>query len=205
MKKYIFFFIVFIALGNAKTFAQADTACVGSSGNVYDVVPTAGSTFSWSLKNSLGTIVPIAGRTDSILITYGTVSGIDTLRLVETGPSGCKGDTMKLAVVILPSISAVISGTDSICVNNLSLNKLRITFTGISPWNATYTDGVTPVSITGITSNPYIFNSPLYLSAGIRTFSLLSAGASGSCPAVISGNGSITVFPKPVSSGISHY
>lgn len=205
MKKFIGFIILLVAFGNTKTFAQADTACAGSSGNIYDVLPSVGSTFSWSLKNSLGTIFPVAGRTDSILITYGSVPGIDTLRLVETGPSGCKGDTMKLAVIILPNISAVISGTDSICVNNLSLNKLRITFTGSGPWNATYTDGITPVSITGITSNPYIFNSPLYLSAGIRTFSLLSASAFSGCPAVVNGNGSITVFPKPASSGISHY
>jgi hypothetical protein len=205
MKKIIGFIILLVAFGNTKTFAQADTTCAGSSGNIYDIVPSAGSTFSWSLKNSLGTIVPISGRTDSILITYGSTAGIDTLRMVETGPSGCLGDTMKLAVIILPNITAVISGTDSICVNNLSANRLRVTFTGTSPWNITYTDGTTPVSITGITANPYIFNSPIYSTTGIRTFSLTNASATGSCPAVLSGSGNITVFPKPVSSGISHY
>lgn len=205
MKKIIGFIILLVAFGNTKTFAQADTTCAGSSGNIYDVVPNAGSTFSWSLKNSLGTIIPIAGRSDSIFITYGSTAGIDTLRMVETGPSGCLGDTMKLAVIILPNITAVISGTDSICVNNLSANRLRVTFTGTSPWNITYTDGTTPVSITGITTNPYIFNSPIYTTIGIRTFSLTNASATGSCPAVLSGSGNISVYSKPISSGISHY
>ncbi len=205
MKKLIVILLVIVAFGNSKTFAQTDTACAGSSGNRYDIIPNAGSTYTWSLKNSLGTIVTIAGRTDSILITYGTVTGIDTLRVIERGPSGCFGDTMKLAILIVPNITAVISGTDSICVNNSSVNKLQVAFTGSSPWDITYTDGLTPVSISGITTNPYIFSSPLYSTTGIRTFSLTTASGNGSCPAIISGSGSVTVFPKPTLSGISHY
>lgn len=205
MRKLITIIILFVALGNIKTFAQADTACAGSIGNIYDVVPNIGSTYSWSLKNNLGTIALVTGRSDSILISYGVVSGIDTLRLVEIGPSGCFGDTMKLAVIILPNVTATISGTDSICVNNLSLNSLQIVLTGSSPWNITYTDGVTPVTVTAIASSPYTFSSPVYATAGIRTFNITSASGTGSCPAVISGSGSITVFPKPSTSSISHY
>jgi hypothetical protein len=203
--KLITILTIILAFGITKTYAQADTACAGSSTNIYDVPPNAGSTYTWSLKNSLGTIVPIAGRTDSILITYGTVPGIDTLRLIETGPSGCLGDTMKLAVIILPNVTATISGTDSICVNNASVGRLRVVLTGSTSWNITYTDGTTPISVTGITASPYIFNSPTYSTQGVRTFTLTSVSGIGSCPAAISGSGSVRVFPKPGAVTISHY
>jgi len=205
MKKIITILTLLLAFGITKTFAQADTACAGSSANIYDVNPIVGSTYTWSLKNNLGTIVPVAGRTDSILITYGSVAGIDTLRLVETGPTGCFGDTMKLAVIILPNVTATISGTDSICVNNASIGQLQIALTGSTSWNITYTDGTTPVTVNGITTSPYIFNSPTYTTAGIRTFTVTSATGIGSCPAALSGSGSVSVFPKPAAVSINHY
>jgi hypothetical protein len=117
--------------------------------------------------------------------------------LVEIGPSGCFGDTVKMSIVILPTVNASISGTDSICINNASIAKLNITFTGTSPWNVTYTDGTTPVTVNGITSSPYLINTPVYTTAGIKTFTITSASGLGSCPANLSGSGNITVFPKP--------
>ncbi len=196
MKK-IFTLFSLVLLITTTAFAQSDSVCSGANNKIYDVSPSLGSTYSWSLKNGLGTINTVAGRTDSILINYGTTAGIDTLRLVEIGPSGCFGDTVKMSIVILPTVNATISGTDSICINNSSLAKLNITLSGTSPWNVTYTDGTTPVTVNGITSSPYLINSPVYATAGIKTFTITSATGLGSCPANISGSGNITVFPKP--------
>lgn len=196
MKK-IFTLLSLVLLITTTAFAQSDSVCSGANNKIYDVSPSLGSTYSWSLKNGLGTINTVAGRTDSILINYGTTPGIDTLRLVEIGPSGCFGDTVKMSIVILPTVNATISGTDSICINNSSLAKLNITLSGTSPWNVTYTDGTTPVTVNGITSSPYLINTPVYATAGIKTFTITSATGLGSCPANISGSGNITVFPKP--------
>ena len=110
-----------------------------------------------------------------------------------------------MRIYILPGVSASISGTDSICVNNFSLAKLRIIFTGTNPWNVTYTDGITPITINGITTSPFIFNSPIYLTAGIRTFTILSASGINSCPANINGSASINVFSKPGTISIIKY
>lgn len=196
MKK-IFTLLSLVLLITTTAFAQSDSVCSGANNKIYDVSPSLGSTYSWSLKNGLGSINTVAGRTDSILINYGTTPGIDTLRLVEIGPSGCFGDTVKMSIVILPTVNATISGTDSICINNSSLAKLNITLSGTSPWNVTYTDGTTPVTVNGITSSPYLINTPVYATAGIKTFTITSATGLGSCPANISGSGNITVFPKP--------
>lgn len=210
MKKILTFLIIFAAsITNYHLLAQStispDSVCSGSV-HVYDVNPTAGSIYNWSLQGgaSFGTITPVSGRTDSISISYSTTTGTDTLMLVEVGPTGCISDTVKLAIVKLPAITVLLSGTDSICINSASSARLSLTFTGTPPFNVTYTDGTTPATITTST-NPYLITSPVYTSAGVFPYSIISASGVGSCPANISGSGSVTVFPKPNPGAINHY
>lgn len=182
-----------------------DTVCAGST-ITYDVDPSIGSTYSWSLQGgtSFGTINTISGRPDSISITFSATTGTDTLRLVEIGPTGCTSDTVKLAILKLPAISVAITGTDSICNNSASSGKLQLTFTGTPPYNVTYTDGTTPVTI-NTSLNPYPITSPIYTSTGVRNFTITTATGVGSCPANTSGTASVTVFPKPNPGAIKHY
>ncbi|MEB3150836.1 MAG: hypothetical protein VKL60_17695 [Sphaerospermopsis sp.] len=210
MKKILTFLFVFIAsIANyhllAQSTASPDTVCIGSV-HVYDVNPTAGSTYIWSLQkgSNFGTITPLAGRTDSISISYSTSTGTDTLMLVEIGPTGCFSDTVKLALVKLPAITVVLSGTDSICINNASSARLSLTFTGTPPFNVTYTDGTTPATIS-TSANPHLITSPVYTTTGVFPYSIISAFGLGSCPAISSGSGSIRVFPRPNPGAINHY
>lgn len=198
MKKIVLLLSLILTVSIVNTYAQTQTVCTNSMNMKYDINPSVGSTYSWSLKYGLGTITTISGRTDSILINYGSISGTDTLRVVEIGPTGCIGDTAKYRILVLPNLVATISGTDSICINNASIGKLRVTFTGnAGPWNITYTDGTTPVTVNGITTSPYIFNSPVYSSVGIRTYTITSLTSSNICSSTIAGTGSVRVFPKP--------
>jgi hypothetical protein len=210
MRKLTAFMVMVLFYGTSKLAAQStvspDTVCANANNKIYKVAMNVGSTYHWTLKNSMGIInTPLSTRTDSIAINYGSVSGIDTLKLVEQGPSGCLGDTVTMAIFILPPVTASISGTDSICVNNMSLGKISISFTGIGPWDFTYTDGLNPVFINGIITSPYIINSPIYSTSGIRPYSIVKASGLKSCAANMSGSASITVFPKPNTSSISHY
>ena len=198
MKKIILLLSLILTISIVKINAQTQTVCTNSTNMKYDVNPSAGSTYSWSLKNGLGTITTISGRTDSILINYGSITGTDTLRVVEIGPTGCIGDTAKYRILVLPNLVAAISGTDSICINSASIGKLRVSFTGnAGPWNMTYSDGVTPVTVNGITTSPYFFNSSVYGSVGIRTFTITSLTSANICAATIVGSATVRVFPKP--------
>jgi len=210
MKKIVsLLFILVLAYANNFSMAQStlspDTVCAGST-QIYDVNPSAGSTYNWTLRggSSFGTINTVAGRPDSISITYAATAGTDTLLLVEIGPTGCSSDTVKLALIILPAISVTISGTDSICINSASSGKIALNFTGTAPFNVTYTDGTNPATITTST-NPYFISTATYTTAGVFPYTIVSASGLGSCPANISGSGSVTVFPKPNPGAIQHY
>jgi hypothetical protein len=198
------FLCLILTIGIVNINAQTQSVCAGST-KIYDINPNVGSTYYWSLKNGLGTITNISGRSDSIIINYGTVTGTDTLRVVEVGSSGCKGDTAKIRILILQNLTATISGTDSICTNNASVNRINVAFTGAGPWNLSYTDGTTPVTVNNISTNPYLITSPVYSTVGIRTFTITSISAANSCPAVISGTGSVRVFAKPSTITINTY
>ncbi|MDZ4668946.1 MAG: hypothetical protein SGJ00_13855 [bacterium] len=211
MKKILLFLSISLCLAFGTSFAQStvspDTVCAGSTNKIFDVPPTPGSTYYWSLKNgtTLATITTVSGRSDSILINFGSTPGVDTLRLVEVGPTGCSSDTVKLAIVILQNITVAITGTDSICINSASSGKLQLLFTGTPPYSVTFTDGTTPVVLTGILTSPYNITSPVFNTAGVKPYTITSASGLGSCPAGVSGAASVTVFPKPTPSAISHY
>jgi len=174
--KIVILFCLIFTQGIIKVNAQSQSVCVSSS-KIYDINPNVGSTYYWSLKNGLGTITTISGRTDSIIINYGTTTGTDTLRVVEVGSSGCIGDTAKIRILILQNLTATISGTDSICTNNSSVNQISVAFTGVGPWNMSYTDGTTPVNVNNISTNPYLITTPVYTTVGVRTFSITSISA----------------------------
>ncbi len=93
--------------------------------------------------------------------------------------------------------TAAISGNGNLCQG---ATNVSIALTGTAPWTVTYTDGTTPVTVSGINSSPYTFSvspsSPTtytLVSANDTHCSALNANLTGS--AIISGaiqwNGSV--------------
>ena len=207
MTKFNHLVLVFIgALGCFISYGQSttdpDSVCAGATGKIYQVPKTAGSTYQWIVT---GGTQASGGSSDSITINWSILPGTDTLKVIEYNAIGCPGDTIKLAVVRLPLPTVVLSGTDSICINSATTAfKLQMTFTGVSPWDVTYTeDGSTKVIST--TSNPYTFNSKVYTSAGVKAYSINSLTSRLGCVGTKSGSAAVTVFPKPSTSAIRHY
>ncbi|WP_185716278.1 putative Ig domain-containing protein [Larkinella knui] len=109
--------------------------------------------------------------------------------------SGCSGSTSVTLVVTNPA-SASLSGNTTLCPGQPA--TLSVALTGTPPWSFTYTDGTTPVALSGITSSPYTFTvNP----AATTTFNLLAV-ASSEAPTggTVSGSATVTrpeVPPAP--------
>jgi hypothetical protein len=207
MKKCNFFLLVMICIFgctsvHGQSTSDPDSVCAGATGKIYQVTKTAGSNYQWIITG--GTQVS-GGTSDSITINWSTTPGTDTLKVIEYNAIGCPGDTIKLAVVRLPLPTVVLSGTDSICINSATTAfKLQMTFTGVSPWDVTYTeDGSTRTLSTS--TNPYTFNSQVYTSSGVKSYAITNVTSRLGCIGTKSGNATVTVFTKPSTSSIRHY
>lgn len=194
--------VCYMNSGYAQSTTDPDSVCAGATGKIYQVTKTAGSTYQWIVSGGTQTS---GGTSDSITITWSAVPGTDTLKVIEYNAIGCPGDTIKLAVVRLPLPTVALSGTDSICINSATtILPLTMTFTGVSPWDVTYTeDGTTRTVSTS--SNPYTFNSQVYTSSGTKSYSINSITSRLGCTGTHSGSAAVTVFPKPNTSSIRHY
>ena len=94
--------------------------------------------------------------------------------------------------------TSVISGTYAICAGATSGN-ISITLTGVPPWNLTYTDGITPVTVTGIMASPYTFtvspaSTKTYAVSALSDINLVAE------PAGRIGSALVTVNQLPVGS-----
>jgi len=183
----------------AQSTSSPDTVCSGKTGASYFVSPTAGSTYHWTVPN--GTIAS-GNNTDSITVDWSSTPGTDTIKVVEVNAHGCVGDTEKLAVYRMPLPTATLSGVDSVCYNNGT--SFTVAFTGIGPWNFTYSNGTTPTSLTNISSNPYTINSGNLI--GTETYTITAVSNKFGCVGSTAGSGShvVVVNPKPTTSAIFH-
>ncbi len=153
MIKKLFITTVFVLILATNISAQStvnpDTVCVGS--NTYYKIPnpTQGSTFTWGIYNSGGTI-ETTSQSDSIRITWQNTAGTDSLWVFETNNASCKGDTAKLTVVRVAKPTAEFDNA-TLCYGE----TLNINFSGTAPFDVEYTLNGTTVTQTGITDNPY--------------------------------------------------
>ncbi|WP_309640134.1 fibronectin type III domain-containing protein [Flavobacterium sp.] len=168
---------------------------------------TLTNTFQWNVTGP-GTISGVVGGTvewytsasGGVPIGTGTPfnpvgvsgSGLTNTNTPGTYPyyAACPNNpsVRSVANFVINGPTSVISGTGSTCSGSVPMS---IALTGTSPWTFTYTDGTTPVTVTGNTTNPYVFN----VSPSIPTNYTLTALSDASCPASstsMTGTGTVT-------------
>ncbi len=191
--------LFFVNRAKAQSTTSPDTVCAGKTGASYYVSKTAGSVYHWVVPN--GTIAS-GNNTDSITVNWSSTPGTDTIKVVEINAHGCVGDTQKLAVYRMPLPTASIAGVDSLCYNNTG-TSFNVSFTGVGPWNFTYSDGTHSTSLTNISSNPYTVNTGSLSTT--TTYTITAVSNKFGCTGSGSGSHVVVVNPKPTTSAIFHH
>lgn len=112
-------------------------------------------TSPWNLSYTDGTsLFSQTGITSNPYVVSVSPTADVTFSPVSVG-NPCAGSVSGSAAITVNSIAtAILSGSQSLCAGNPAVLTLNIT--GPSPWDLTYTDGQTPVTVTGLTQSPYL-------------------------------------------------
>lgn len=115
--------------------------------------------------------------------------------LYKIGTTWYQTNSVTVTNATIPT--AVISGSTTICQGSSA--TLSIALNGTGPWDFTYTDGTTPVTVTGQTTSPYPVNvSP----SSTKTYTLTSLSTT--CfSGITSGAVTITVNPGTVAGAVN--
>lgn len=141
---------------------SSQTICSGS--NITNIVLTSavsGTVFNW-VRNNTASVTGISssgsGNITGNLINNSTTPVTVTFTITPTA-NGCTGNPITATVTVNPRPTSVIAGNYTICANTPAPN-INISLTGTGPWNFTYSEGTAPVTVTGQTSNTFVFTAP---------------------------------------------
>ena len=181
------------------------TVCLSST-QPYGVVPTAGSTYTWTIipgSGGGGAITPGAAPNNIISVTW-TSSGVCVLRVVETTAT-CTGNPVEITVTVLPGLLPGVASADQIICYNTIPNPLSSTEpvggdgTYTYQWESSVDGGASWVAEAGGTTLTF---APAALTVSTSYHLIQTAGAS--CGTVTTNSVIITVQPELVTSPIWH-
>ena len=147
------------------------TVCNGST--LPDVSIALTGTGPWNLTYTDGTTpTAVTGiSTNPYIISAATAGTYTVTALSDANCTAQASDrTGSATVTVNARPTSVVSGGGSICSGS-ALPDVTITLTGTGPWNLTYTDGTTPATVTGTSTNPYVITGA---TAGTYTVTALS-------------------------------
>lgn len=171
--------------------------CSGSNSNEVTLNSNIqGTTFSWTAMASSYIEGFTAKGTGTIPVQFltNTSSSAGTISyLITPFLNGCAGPSSEYTIVVNPLPTAVLSGSTTACYGGTT--TLNVNLTGTAPWIITYTDDITPVTISGINTNRYSFN---VTSNTTKTYTIISVSDGLSCNGKGSGSAIVIQPARPV-------
>ncbi len=179
--------------------SPSTTVCAGTS-VTFTATPTNGGaspSYQWQVNGSdVGT--------NSATYTSTTLANNAVVRVVMTSNATCATGSPATSNTVTMTVNArptsVVSGTATTCDGTAKI--ISVALTGTGPWNLTYTDGTTPISITAIDSSPYTFN---VTPTSTKTYTVTALSDS-KCTAIVAdmtGSAVVTVNARPTTSVIT--
>ena len=158
--------------------------CSGNSTQLYANATGGSGTYSYSWTSDP------AGFTS--LLANPAVSPSVTTRYTVVVNDGTNTISGNVTVTVDPLPTAVISGSATICAGSSA--NLSVALTGTAPWSITYTDGTTPLTISGISGTPATISvSP----TSTKTYRLTAVSDSRCTGTSYTGSALVTVNPLP--------
>jgi len=146
-----------ISLRPTSVVSGSTSICNGDS---VSISITLTGTQPWSVTYTDGTTpTTITGIVSSPNIFKVAPSSTKTYTVTSLSDANCSAisgnKTGSAIITVNTRPTSFITGSATIC--NGDSASLRVDLAGAQPWNLTYTDGTTPVTVTGIISSPYTF------------------------------------------------
>lgn len=179
-----------VSLLPVASISGTQTICIGS-GATLSATLTGSSPWSLTWTDGVSPVV-VTGITSSPY-TWSVSPTVQTSYTLSNVTNGCLGSVSGIAIVtpiVVPT--ATLSGSQTVCP--IQAAQLSVALTGIQPWTLTWTNGTTPVVVTGINSSPYTFS---VTSTATTTYSITQVGSQGCSPGTHSGNAVVTILPMP--------
>ncbi len=130
----------------------------------------------------------MSGTPYFIVAVAGNAGGLNGVDFNDPCLSVSPGPT----VMWRPAVTATLSGVAEVCPGSPA--SITVQFTGDAPYDFTYTNGITPQTLNGISQNPYT----ILVTPGTTTnYTLVSATGAGNCPGTTSGNALVTISNPP--------
>lgn len=132
----------------------------------------------------------LTGITASPYVFTTTPAADVTYSLVSLVSPYCGGTVSGTAeVTVIPFPTATISGSQTVCLGNTA--QVSLNLTGLSPWDVVYSDGTGQVTLTGITSSPYVLT---FTPSQSQTYTLVSIADVNQTPGTTSGQATLSLF-----------